>query len=40
MEIKVFVDIKTRLGEVPTWDPIRQRLFWIDIFDGRLFSCD
>lgn len=40
MEIKVFVDIKTRLGEVPTWDPIRQRLFWVDIFDGRLFSCD
>lgn len=40
MEIKVFVDIKTRLGEVPTWDPIRQRLFWVDIFDGRLFCCD
>lgn len=40
MEIKVLVDIKTRLGEVPTWDPIRQRLFWVDIFDGRLFSCD
>ncbi len=40
MEIKVLVDIKTKLGEVPTWDPIRQRLFWVDIFDGRLFSCD
>ena len=40
MEIKVFVDIKTRLGEVPTWDPIRQRLFWVDIVDGRLFCCD
>ena len=40
MEIKVFVDIKTRLGEVPTWDPIRQSLFWIDIVDGRLFCCD
>lgn len=40
MEIKVFVDVKTRLGEVPTWDPVRQRLFWVDIFDGRLFSCD
>lgn len=40
MEIKVLVDIKTKLGEVPTWDPVRQRLFWVDIFDGRLFSCD
>lgn len=40
MEIKVFVDIKTRLGEVPTWDSIRQRLFWVDIVDGRLFCCD
>ncbi|MEB3752759.1 SMP-30/gluconolactonase/LRE family protein [Acinetobacter sp. MD2(2019)] len=40
MEIKVLVDIKTRLGEGATWDPIRQRLFWVDIVDKRLFSCD
>lgn len=40
MEIKVLVDVKTKLGECPTWDAVRQRLFWVDIVDGRLFCCD
>ncbi|MCF4535614.1 SMP-30/gluconolactonase/LRE family protein, partial [Acinetobacter baumannii] len=40
MEIKVLVDVKTKLGECPTWDTVRQRLFWVDIVDGRLFCCD
>ena len=40
MEIKVLVDVKTKLGECPTWDAVRQCLFWVDIVDGRLFCCD
>ena len=28
------------LGEGPLWHPVRERLFWFDIPQGLLFSCD
>lgn len=39
MKIEVLVDVKTTLGEGPLWDVQEQRLYWIDVIDGRVFRC-
>lgn len=37
MQIDVVADVKTTVGEGPLWDVETQRLYWIDIVDGRVF---
>lgn len=37
MKIEIVADVKTTLGEGPLWDVEKQRLYWIDSFDGRVF---
>ncbi|MFD4459015.1 SMP-30/gluconolactonase/LRE family protein [Nocardia sp. NPDC058480] len=32
--------IDAELGEGPTWDPVRQRLLWVDILASRIHSLD
>jgi L-arabinonolactonase len=39
MRIEVVVDVKTTLGEGPIWDAEQERLYWIDVFDGRVFRA-
>lgn len=39
MQIDVLLDVKTTLGEGPLWDVDLQRLFFVDLADGRVFSC-
>lgn len=39
MQIDVLLDVKTTLGEGPLWDVDLQRLFFVDLADGRIFSC-
>lgn len=39
MKIDVLLDVKTTLGEGPLWDVDLQRLFFVDVADGRIFSC-
>jgi sugar lactone lactonase YvrE len=39
MQIEVLVDVKTTIGEGPVWDVQEQRLYWIDVVDGRVFRC-
>ena len=39
MRIEVVVDVKTTLGEGPLWDAEQERLYWIDVFDGRVFRA-
>src|SRR5712675_2832982 len=39
MQIDVLVDVKTTIGEGPFWDVQEQRLYWIDVVDGRVFRC-
>ncbi|MBN9344732.1 MAG: SMP-30/gluconolactonase/LRE family protein [Devosia sp.] len=37
MQIDVVADVKTIVGEGPLWDVETQRLYWVDIFDRRVF---
>ncbi|MBX6321784.1 MAG: SMP-30/gluconolactonase/LRE family protein [Rhodospirillaceae bacterium] len=37
-EVRLVVDAKNRLGEVPVWDPVGQALWWVDI-EGKLLQC-
>ena len=37
MQIDVLPDEKTTLGEDPLWDAELQRLFFVDLADGRVF---
>ncbi len=39
MRIEVVVDVKTTLGEGPLWDVEHERLYWLDVFDGRVFRA-
>ncbi len=39
MRIEVVVDVKTTLGEGPLWDAEQERLYWLDVFDGRVFRA-
>ncbi|MEM6464376.1 MAG: SMP-30/gluconolactonase/LRE family protein [Pseudomonadota bacterium] len=40
MQIDVFIDVKPRLGEGPTWDPDIDRFFFIDSLGDRIWRCD
>ena len=37
--IELLVDARNDLGEGPLWDIDEQRLYWIDVADGRVFRC-
>lgn len=37
MELKVIADYQCHTGEGPLWHPDEQRLYWVDIPQGRLF---
>ena len=39
-EISCVAAVKAQLGEGPCWDPLRQRLYWFDIRDRRLFALE
>jgi sugar lactone lactonase YvrE len=39
MQIDVLVDVKPTIGEGPVWDVQEQRLYWIDVVEGRVFRC-
>jgi len=40
LRIEVLVENKDSLGEGPLWDVEEQRLYWIDSYGPRIFSCD
>ncbi len=35
-EVRLIVDVRNRLGEVPVWDVAEQALYWVDIEGRRL----
>ncbi|RBP65475.1 sugar lactone lactonase YvrE [Brevibacterium sanguinis] len=37
--VEVLADVKPVLGEGPLWDAETERLHWLDIAQGRIFSC-
>jgi sugar lactone lactonase YvrE len=39
-DIRLIVDAKSRLGEVPVWDVREQALYWVDIEGRKLFRRD
>jgi sugar lactone lactonase YvrE len=39
-DIRLVVDAKNRLGEVPVWDVLEQALYWVDIEGKHLFRRD
>ena len=39
MQIDIFLDVKTILGEGPLWDVEQERLYWIDSFGQRVFRA-
>jgi xylono-1,5-lactonase len=40
MTVKYLWAAKALLGETPVWQPVEQRLYWLDIKGRRLLSCD
>lgn len=38
--VPVFKDIKAVHGEGPVWDPASQKLYWVDISEGKFFRGD
>ncbi|MDY6872383.1 MAG: SMP-30/gluconolactonase/LRE family protein [Chloroflexota bacterium] len=32
------LDVQCQLGEGPLWHPVKQRLYWVDIFNHNLFA--
>lgn len=38
MKVELLVDAKTTLGEGPIWDARTQTIYWIDIFDKRVYA--
>ena len=37
-ELHVLADAKTTLGESPIWDAGQERLYWVGVLDGLIFS--
>jgi D-xylonolactonase len=40
MELELIADYECVTGEGPLWHPQEQRVYWVDIPQGRLFSYD
>jgi D-xylonolactonase len=40
VEPELIADYQCRIGEGPLWHAAEQRLYWIDIADGRIFRYD
>lgn len=40
MNVELIVDAQATLGEGPVWHPREQRLYWVDIEEGRLHVFD
>lgn len=40
MVVETIADYGSETAEGPLWDERRQRVFWIDIYDGQLFEYD
>ena len=40
MEPEVIADYQNEVGEGPTWHPMEQRLYWLDIPAGLIYSYD
>jgi sugar lactone lactonase YvrE len=38
MEVELLYDAQAALGEGPVWDARKQRLFWIDILNKRMYA--
>lgn len=38
VQFEIVTAAKTTLGENPLWDPDDERLYWLDIFEGIIFS--
>ena len=34
---ELIADYKCQVGENPLWHPLEQRLYWTDLFGGKLF---
>jgi sugar lactone lactonase YvrE len=37
-EVELVLDARAELGEGPRWDPVEQRLLWVDLMRGRIHS--
>src|SRR5687768_1451378 len=40
MRFDVVADFACETGECPVWHPFEQRLYWVDIPAGRMFTYD
>lgn len=40
MKVEPIFDIYSEHGEGPVWDPIAQKLFWVDLLQGKYFKAD
>jgi sugar lactone lactonase YvrE len=40
MDLEVALDARAELGEGVTWDPVAQRVIWVDIMRGRVHVFD
>ena len=37
--VTVALEARATLGEGPLWDAEQERLYWLDVFDGRVFRA-
>lgn len=40
MQAKSIVDCHNELGEGPIWNPLENRLYWLDILEGKIQRYD
>jgi sugar lactone lactonase YvrE len=40
LAVEPVLPARARLGECPVWDPERQRLFWVDVYNHRVHEFD